>query len=221
MLDFFAGSATTAHAALMHSIHNAAVRHILVQLPEAIEDKQYNSIADIAKERIRRAGNQIREELERQFDLEGRENLDLGFKVLKLDQSNFKQWQAPDKEISEEALVEQMELNVDHVLPDASEEDLLYELLIKAGVMPTEQIETIELAGHSLFSVADHSLLVYLGEQIDKPCIDAVLVLAPSEFICLDKAFEGQDQLKANTVKTFQTHNEGREEIDRIDFKTV
>jgi len=201
-----------------------------VQLPELTDQDSsarrvgFKNIADISKERIRRASNKLRkDELTTTSSLcfESQQECDLGFKVLKLNQSNFKLWQAPVKDVSDEELLEQMELNVDHIDPDASQEDLLYELLIKAGVMPTENVEQIELAGHKLFSVAEGSLLVHLEDDIDQALIDAVLAKAPRQFICLDKAFHGNDQLKTNAVKTFEAFNQGKEKIDQIDFKTV
>lgn len=114
-----------------------------------------------------------------------------------------------------------MELNVDHIDPNANQEDLLYELLIKAGVMPTEKVERVELSGHQLFSVAGGTLLVHLEDDIDQSLVDAVLAKAPGQFICLDKAFHGNDQLKTNAVKTFESFNQGKEKIDQIDFRTV
>ncbi|MGD8175796.1 site-specific DNA-methyltransferase [Marinimicrobium sp. ARAG 43.8] len=227
VLDFFSGSGSLAEAVYRENLSGFQTRFLLVQLPEPCEDGSeaekmgLSTISDIAKERIRRAGNKVREESEGQLDFNGQEELDIGFKVLKLNQSNFKLWQAPAKDISEEELLQQMELNVDHIDPNATQEDLLYELLIKAGVLPSERIETIELAGHSLFSVADGVLLVHLEDTIDQALIDAVLKKAPGQFICLDKAFHGNDQLKTNAVKTFEAHNQGKEKIDQIDFKTV
>lgn len=228
VLDFFSGSATTAHAVMQYNAKAAGhLKFIMIQLPEICEEGSeafkagYKTIADIAKERIHRAGKKIRNELESQLDLDNNEKIDLGFKVLKLDQSNFKQWQAPDKDISDEKLLAQMELNIEHITPNASQEDLLYELLIKAGVKPTERIEQIDLAGHKLFSVAEGLLFVHLEDQIDQALIDAVLAQAPGQFICLDKAFHRVDQLKTNAVKTFQAYNQGKEKIDQIDFKTV
>lgn len=179
------------------------------------------TIADVAKERIRRAGSKIRTEIEGQLDLDNKKNSDLGFKVLKLNQSNFKPWQFPDKTISDESLIHQMELAVDHIDPSASQEDLLCELLLKAGLKPTEAIEQINLAGHKVFSVSGGELLVHLENAINQPLIDAVLEKAPSQFICLDKAFHANDQLKTNAVKTFANFNQGKEKIDRIEFKTV
>ncbi|MDW1875396.1 site-specific DNA-methyltransferase [Vibrio sp. Vb1026] len=228
VLDFFAGSATTAHSVYNVSVSdNQDIKFILVQLPEPTKAGSkakkdgFNYISDIAKERIRRAGQKIRTELERRPDSDSKPLPDLGFKVFKLDQSNFKQWQAPGKDVSDEELLSQMELLVEHVEPDVSQEDLLYELLIKAGIMPTEKVETIELAGQSLFSVAEGALLIHLAETISKPLIDAVLELAPSQFICLDSAFHGNDQLKANTVQTFNAYNQSRDKIEQIEFKTV
>jgi len=87
--------------------------------------------------------------------------------------------------------------------------------------MPTEKVEQIELANHTLFSVADDTLLIHLDDVIDQALIDAVLATVPSQFICLDKAFHRNDQLKTNAVKTFAAFNQGKEKIDQIDFKTV
>lgn len=231
-MDFFSGSGSTGEAVLdLIAEESSDLRFILVQLPEPnLENDKtgkaalkagYKTIADISKERIRRAGARIRSETENQLDLEGNKELDLGFKVLKLNQSNFKQWQAPEKDISDEDLLAQMELNIEHIDPQASQEDLLYELLIKAGVRPTESIEQIQLAGHKLYSVAEGSLFVHLEDDIDQALMDAVLTKAPGQFICLDKAFHGNDQLKANAMHTFHAYNQGKEKIDQIDFKTV
>ena len=226
ILDFFSGSSSLPHAVLnCNKLDKHRRKFIAVQIPEPIDPCSiagkygFGTISELSRERIRRAGSQIREKQPNQLNLEG-DNLDLGFKVLKLNQSNFKQWQAPLKDIADDELLQQMELNVDHIDPNASQEDLLYELLIKAGIMPTKKIEKIELAGQRLFSV-DEELLVHLEGDIDKALIDAVLVKAPQKFICLDKAFHGNDQLKANAVKTFEAFNQGKEKIDHIDFKTV
>ncbi|MFT6476058.1 MAG: adenine-specific DNA-methyltransferase [Zhongshania aliphaticivorans] len=227
-LDFFSGSATSAIASQYFNVKkDVNVSYIQIQLPEAIEKSSevfqagLRTIADVSKERIRRAGKKIRTELEAKLDFDDHQNLDLGFKVLKLDKSNFKQWQAPSKDVSEQELIQQMELNVDHVDPNASQEDLLYELLLKAGLMPTERLEIIALAGHSLFKVGDDSLYIYLGKNVDQALIDAVLQAKPEQFICLDKAFHGNDQLKANAVKNFAHFNQGKLGFDRIEFKTV
>jgi len=228
VLDFFSGSATAAHAVMQHNAKDGGKRKfIMVQLPEICEETSeafkagYGTIAEISKERIRRAGEKIKSELSGGLDFKESQDFDIGFKVLKLNQSNIKPWQAPSKDVSEQELIQQMELNVDHVDPNASQEDLLYELLLKAGLMPTERLETIALAGHSLFKVGDDSLYIYLGKNVDQALIDAVLHAKPEQFICLDKAFHGNDQLKANAVKNFAHFNQGKQGFDRIEFKTV
>ncbi len=226
-LDFFSGSGSLAEAIYRENLTGASTKFVLIQLPEPCEKGSeaqkigFNTIADLAKERIRRVGSIIRKEHPDMLNFDGPPNLDLGFKVFKLNQSNFKLWQTLARDISDEELLHQMELNVDHIAPDASQEDLLYELLIKAGVMPTEKVEQIELASHKLFSVAEGTLLVHLENNIDQALIDAVLAKAPKQFICLDKAFHGNDQLKTNAVKTFEAFNQDKEKIDQIDFKTV
>lgn len=236
VLDFFAGSATTAEAVFRSNAQGKGTKFIVVQLPEQIDPDNREQkaalkfctdrnlqprVSELSKERLRRCVSGIRKDEGNQLELNSVQSIDFGFKVLRLNQSNFKLWRAPAKDISDEELLQQMELNVDHIDPNAGQEDLLYELLIKAGVMPTETVEQIELAGHTLFSVADGSLLVHLEDDIDQALLDAVLAKEPGQFICLDKAFHGNDQLKTNAVKTFEAFNQGKEKIDQIDFKTV
>lgn len=228
VLDFFSGTATTAVAVLQSNLEcSRRLKFIMVQLPELIEEELpeelrfIRTVSDLSKERIRRVGAIIRGQVGERLPDADNTKIDLGFKSLKLDQSNFKPWQAPDKDVSDAELIQQIELSVDHVDPNASQEDLLYELLLKAGVKPTEKIEVISLAGHQVFSVAEGHLLVHLDNQLDQALIDAVLKQAPSQFICLDKAFHGNDQLKTNAVRTFATFNNGKVGLDRVDFKTV
>jgi len=219
VLDFFAGSASTAHDVIKQNIEDSGTRkYIMVQLPEPCEEKSeafkagYQTIADIGKERIRRAAAKIKQE---NPDYNG----DLGFKVLKLDQSNFKHWQAPDRDTPDEELIEQLQIHIDHVQTDADPEAILYELLIKAGFMPTEKVETLTLAGKTVYSIGKGSLLICLENSIDQALIQAIADAEPGQFICLDKAFQGNDQLKANAVQTFKALNENRDV--NIEFRTV
>ncbi len=276
VLDFFSGSCTTAHAVIsLNKKDNGNRKFIMVQLPEPCDQNSeafkagYKTIADIGKERIRRAINQMKEspessskpspsennKLKQQtlFDdgipqnnesgstqtaLESTvNNLDLGFKVLKLDKSNFKQWQKLDPATPPEKIEKQLELFVEHIEPKASQEDLLYEILIKAGFMPTTKISILELKDGKLsdtdektspepsslnvFSVENGALLLCLEKTITKELIDAVADCEPMQFICLDAAFNGNDQLKANAVQTFAARNMQREKHNQIVFKTV
>jgi adenine-specific DNA-methyltransferase len=237
VLDFFAGSSTTAHAVLdLNREDNGNRKFIMVQLPEPCDVNSeayksgYETIADIGKERIRRVIAKIKEEQEAKeengeaglFDgQEEKPELDLGFKVLKLDRSNFKIWDSPDPEASEEDIKEQLELYVDHIDPKASQEDILFELLLKSGYKPTEKAVTKELAGKNVFSIAEGALLVCLEEEITRELIDAVAEAEPKRFICLDKGFKGNDQLKANAVQTFAARNQDRDKAEQIVFRTI
>ncbi|MBF0556594.1 MAG: site-specific DNA-methyltransferase, partial [Nitrospirae bacterium] len=182
----------------------------------------YKTIADIGKERIRRVIKKLNEEQEGKLDLDGASAQERGFKVLKLDKSNFKQWQklSPDAEPVqiEKQLFDHIK-NIDH---KATPEDLLFEILIKAGFMPAEKVQTITLADIPVFSIAEGGLLICLAEKITKELINSVAEdKRVQRFICLDKAFGGNDQLKANAVQTFNARNMGNEEHNQILFRTV
>jgi len=237
ILDSFSGSCTTAHAVLnLNKQDNGLRKFIMVQLPEPCDENSeafkagYKTIADIGKARIRRVIQKIKVEQAAKAKedaealpgmAESRPALDLGFKVFKLDKSNFKIWDGADPDISEEKLARQLELHIDHINPRSSAEDALYELLLKAGYKLTETVMQKELAGNTVFSVADGELLICLENQITRELIDAVAETEPARFICLDRAFHGNDQLKANAVQTFEARNQGRDKSRQIVFRTV
>lgn len=228
VLDFFAGSATTAHAVLdLNKQDGGQRKFILVQLPEPCgEDTEafkagYRTIADIGKERIRRVINKLNAEQQGKLDLEGDADQDRGFRVLKLDQSNFKPWRPLAASASVADIEQQLFAHVDHLEADATSEDLLFEILLKAGFAPTAQAEQRMLAGIPVFSVAEGALLICLAEGVSKELIDAVVAENPQQFICLDAAFGGNDQLKSNAVQTFKAHNLQKEKHNQIVFKTV
>ena len=237
ILDFFSGACTTAHSILNLNNHdNSKRKFIMVQLPETCDEKSdafkagYMSIADIGKERIRRVIKKIKKERDAkindpQNNLPGMEeelpDIDLGFKVLKLDRSNFKVWDGANPDATEEEIAEQLEMFVDHIDSDATQEDILYELLLKSGYMPTERIEKLEMVGKTLFSISKGKLLICLEDEITRELIDAVADASPSQFICLDKSFKGNDQLKANAVQTFAAQNQSQDKGEQIVFRTV
>ena len=228
ILDFFAGSATTAHAVLdLNKQDGGNRKFILVQLPEPCgEDSEafkagYRTIADIGKERIRRVIQKLNAEQEGKLDLEGDAEQDRGFRVLKLDQSNFKPWRPIDASASVAEIEQQLFAHVDHLEADATPEDLLFEILLKAGFVPTAKAEQRLLADIPVFSVAEGALLICLAEGVSKELIDAVVEENPQQFICLDAAFGGNDQLKSNAVQTFKAHNLQKEKHNQIVFKTV
>lgn len=237
VLDFFSGSASTAHAVLdLNSVDGSKRKYIMVQLPEPCEEESearkagFNSIADIGKERIRRVIKKVEKEqtaetIEAKGDLirsqEEPTVTDLGFKVLKLDRSNFDVWDGAQQEPTDEKLAKQLEAFVEHIDPKATQEDILFELLLKAGFKPTEKIEKKEFAGKAVFSIAEGLLLICLEDEITKELIETIAEAEPLQFICLDRGFKGNDQLKANAVQTFAARNQSRDKQDQIVFRTV
>lgn len=224
ILDFFAGSATTAHAVMQLNKEDGGNRKfILVQMPELCDEKSeaykagYKTIADIAKERIRRAGKKIQEEIadenkkkkeELNFEKTAENaKLDTGFKVFKLAESNFKQWRQPTEYTAEE-LEKQLKLFIDPVAENANIENMVYELLLKSGKDLNVKIESKE--GYSLI---DGNELALILENVSEELISNVISHKPKKVIALDRIFNGNDQLKTNT--TLQMKDAG------VEFKTI
>jgi adenine-specific DNA-methyltransferase len=205
VLDFFAGSGTTAHAVFdLNKQDGGTRRFILVQLPEPTGRGDYPTIADIAKERVRRAIAKLNEEDAGKLDLDGGKQRARGFRVFKLAESNFNPWNA-DVAHDKSSLEEQLELHVDHVRQGRTPEDLLYEILPKSGFELTTPVETVQLAGATVHSVAGGALLVCLERELTLDLIRAIAERAPERVVCLDEGFAGNDQLKANAVQIFKT----------------
>jgi len=242
ILDFFAGSGTTAHAVMDLNREDGGNRKfICVQLPEICEEKGeawnagYKTIAQVSKERIRKAILKIQEEIEteiKKIDLkikelkselpteETKEEIEnlrtktkqlkeqiLGFKVLKLNDSNFKQWQQIEGK-DYKALAEQMKLFVDPVSETATIENMVYELLLKSGKDLNSTIEKND--GYFLINGNEMALIL---EKVSQEIITEVMSEYPKKVIALDKLFKGNDQLKTNTV--LQMKDAG------IEFKTI
>ena len=232
ILDFFAGSATTAHAVMQLNAEDGGKRkYICVQLPEPCDEKTeahkagYQTIADIGRERIRRAAKKIAAEKDSQkYSQKRGEKLDLGFKAFSLAPSNFAVWEGDVDKIKN--LEKQLELHADHIDPSSSSEDILYELLLKSGFALTAPIETMKLAGKQVFSInagndSNHSnaLLICLEKQLTQKLMDAIADKNPAQVICLDAGFQSNDQLKTNAVQTFKSRTQ-REESEIV-FRTV
>lgn len=233
IMDFFAGSATTADAVLQANREDGGKRkYILVQLPEPLDPSKGEQktaaefcknhsmelkITELSKERIRRAAKKIEEEQNGQLDFNGGEKPDLGFKVFKLSRSNFKVWEGDVEKI--ENLEQQLFDHVDHIDGASKPESILYELLLKSGFPLTTRVETIQLAGKDVFSVEDGALLICLDKDLTQEVIDAIADANPCQVICLDDGFKGNDQLKANAVQTFKAR--AQEEESEIVFRTV
>jgi adenine-specific DNA-methyltransferase len=213
VLDFFAGSGTTAHAVLDSNDRDSRSRRfILVQLPEPLStgDSEQTSgavmcdllgvprnIAELTKERVRRAIAKLNEE-------EGEANgQDRGFRVFKLAESSFNVWDAqPSRQLA--AFEEQLRLHVDNVRDERSADDVLFELLLKSGYPLSATIESLELDGKRVFSVADGALLVCLDRGLSLELMRVVAERKPERFVVLDEGFAANDQLKANAVQIFK-----------------
>ena len=199
ILDFFSGSGTTAHAVMqLNAEDGGSRRFICVQLPEETDEKSearkagFDTIAEIAKERIRRAGRQISDGLQ-----DGSE-IDTGFKVFKLAESGFKQWRQPEQ-ADTEALQRELSLNIDSVLSETPSENLLYELMLRMGLKLTCKVSFSD----DVYFVEDEDtggLYAFLLKRVDQGFIDAVLEKNPVKVAVLDRLFDGDDALKSNTV---------------------
>jgi adenine-specific DNA-methyltransferase len=206
ILDFFAGSGTTAQAVLeLNNQDNGNRKFILVQLPEPTSRKDYPTIADITKERVRRVIQKLNKEDDGTLPLNGEQKQDRGFRVFKLTESNFKAWNAnvPNGDVG--ALQQQLELHIDHVRDGRSAEDILYEILLKSGFPLTTPVEVLTLAGKTVYSVAGDALLICLERELTLDLIRAMAEQKPERVVCLDSGFANNDQLKANAVQIFKT----------------
>lgn len=251
IFDFFAGSATTAHAVLELNKEDGGNRKfILVQLPEPCDEESeafkagYKTIADISKERIRRVIKRLDSrqtgtsydlpdsKINQNNEIEAQQKLftekenpvnqinpanpgsDNGFKVFKLSSSSFKIWCGND--ITDENLEQQLEMFTDPVREGSEKENMLYELILKAGYLLTDKIKY----KNKLYYVKEGELILAL-EEINQEIIDTVLTPAPSgragagpqKVITLDRLFTGNDQLKTNAVLQMKDAE--------IDFKTI
>jgi adenine-specific DNA-methyltransferase len=245
ILDFFGGSGTTAQAVLELNKEDGGNRKfILVQLPEPCDEESeafkagYKTIADISKERIRRVIKRLNHGLDglkddtdkpepqqqmlfkaevknqRNPEISVIRDSDIGFKVFKLSSSNFKIWRG--SEITDENLEQQLEMFTNPVREGSEKENMLYELILKAGYLLTDSIEY----KNKLYYVKGGELILAL-EEINQKIIDTILTPGPSgragaglqKVITLDQLFTGNDQLKTNAVLQMKDAE--------IDFKTI
>ncbi len=173
IVDFFSGASTTAHATIQLNLEDSGKRKfIMVQLPELTDEKSeaykagYKNICEIGKERIRRAGDKIVSENK---DKEGIENLDIGFKVFKLDSSNLKSWDSSMDNLEQNLLD-----MVSNLKQDRTNEDLLYEILLKSGIELTAKIEEIKVGYNTLYNIGQGALLACLDDKITQDVIDEI-----------------------------------------------
>ena len=184
ILDFFSGSATTAHAVMQLNAEDGGNRKfIMVQLPEATDEKSeaykagYKNICEIGKERIRRAGKKIKEESPLTT-----QNLDTGFRVLKLDSSNMQDVYYRPEDSTEQTLFE------DNIKPDRSSEDLLFQVVLECNLPLSAKIETENIAGKEVFSVNEGYLIACFDEKVNEDVIKEVAKRQPYYFVMRDSS---------------------------------
>tara|TARA_Y100001937_G_C7135104_1_gene339517 strand:+ start:4378 stop:6282 length:1905 start_codon:yes stop_codon:yes gene_type:complete len=214
-LDFFAGSATTCEAIYRMSLEKGKNYHfIAVQLPEKCDETTeaykagFQTISALSIERIRKAGAHLKISIDSSSTND--KDIDLGVRKFSLQPSCFKGWEGAS--VGDEMQLQGLlDLNVSNVKEGVTQQELLFEILIKAGFEATESVEPINLIGKVVFSISNRALLICLEEQLTAEFIEAVIELEPMQFICLDKGFQGNDQLKANTAQAFKARSQNSE----------
>jgi len=211
ILDFFSGSATTAHAVMQLNAEDAGKRRfIMVQLPEVCDDKSeavkagYKNICEIGKERIRRAGQKIKEEITDQARNDGKDkakDLDIGFRVFKLDSSNMKDvYYTPDE-------YAQMNFNLDgfedNIKPNRTDEDLLFQVMLDLGVPLSARIRQ----NGDIWNVNDNYLIACFG-RVDTELITEIAKQKPYYAVFRDSSFSS-DSAMVNFEQVFATHSPG------------
>jgi adenine-specific DNA-methyltransferase len=201
VLDSFAGTGTTAEAIInANEQDNVGARFVLIQLPEPLKEDPKRTMADIARERaVRRAKTLPKAKA-------------TGVRCFSLSDSSFR---APSGilPLGKEAIAEQLRMLVNNVKDGRTDEDLLFEVLLKAGFKLTDTVEHIRVAGQLVFSVAEGMLLICLDRKVTKECLRALIERNPARIVCLDVAFEGNDQLKTNMMLEMRSHG--------IEFRTI
>ncbi len=204
VLDFFSGSATTAHATIKLNAQDGGKRKfIMVQLPELTDEKSpaykagYKTICEIGKERIRRAGTKIKEEA----GLDA-QNLDTGFRVLKCDTSNMKDvyYNPAEYEVNMFSRLE------DNIKEDRTPEDLLFQVMLDLGVLLSSKIEETTIAGKKVFNVEDNYLIACFDSDVTEETIKAIAKQKPYYFVMRDSSM-ANDSVATNFEQIFATYS--------------
>lgn len=212
ILDFFSGSSTTAQAVMeLNSEDNCNRKYIMVQIPELLNEKSiaskkgYKNICEIGKERIRRAGDKIKEENK---DKEGIENLDIGFKVFKLDSSNINRWDPSYEQDLEHNLLS----SVENIKEGRTEEDILYEVLLKYGIDLNMLIEEHDINGKKVFDIGFGAIIACLDDNISLEVVEGIGKLKEElnpdtcRVVFMDNGFSS-DSVKTNAIQILKRFN--------------
>jgi len=220
VMDFFAGSGTTGHAVfLANAQDNGHRRFVLIQLPEQIqfdeneEAPKYKSIFDITCERIRRAAKSILESTHSTLLSRSIDDLDFGFRALKLAESNFIVWDASKIVGNEKKLEQELFAQVEHVLPGRTSQDILFELMLKSRYELTTPVESVNIGKCEVWKVAGGEMVTVIDSGLTVEVIRTIASWKPVSVVILDRCFSTDDSLKANARKIF--------EDAKINLKTV
>lgn len=204
IIDFFSGSATTAHAVMQLNAEDGGKRKfIMVQLPEVCAENTeaykagYKNICEIGKERIRRAGKKIKEE-----NPLTTQDLDIGFRVLKCDSSNMEDVYFTPKEYMDK----QQSLFIDNIKKDRSDEDLLFDAMLKLDTPLSSKIEKISIAGKTVYNVAQGHLMACFDKNVTDEVITAIAKEMPSYFVMRDSS-QADDSVAINFEQIFNTYS--------------
>lgn len=204
ILDFFSGSATTAHAVMQLNAEDGGKRKfIMVQLTEVCAENSeaykagYKNICEIGKERIRRAGQKIKEE-----NPLTTQDLDIGFRVLKCDSSNMEDVYFTPKEYMDK----QQSLFVDNIKKDRNDEDLLFDAMLKLDTPLSSKIEKITIAGKTVYNVAQGHLMACFDKNVTDEVITAIAKEMPSYFVMRDSS-QADDSVAINFEQIFNTYS--------------
>ena len=205
VLDFFSGSATSAHAVMQLNAEDGGHRKfIMVQLPEKTDEKSeaykagYKNICEIGKERIRRAGRKIKEDA----GLTAPADLDIGFRCLRLDSSNMENVYYTPEETQQQDLFSL----VDNVKPDRTPEDLLFQVMLDLGVLLSSPIEATEIAGKKVFNVANGFLLACFDHDVTDETVKAIAQMKPYYAVFRDSSM-ANDSVATNFDQIFETYS--------------
>jgi len=204
ILDFFSGSATTAHAVMQLNADDGGHRKfIMVQLPEKTDAKSeafkagYENICEIGKERIRRAGAKLKEE-----NPMTTQDLDIGFRVLKCDLSNMKEVYYNPAELEISLLTDL----TDNIKEDRTAEDLLFQVMLDLGIMLSAKVEQTTLDGKTVFNVNGNHLVACFDKEITDETIKAIAKQEPYYFVMRDNGF-ANDSVATNFEQIFATYS--------------
>ena len=205
VLDFFSGSATTAHALMQFNTEKRKhCKFVLAQVPESTDEKGtaykagYKNICEIGKERIRRAGRKIKEEA----GLTAPADLDIGFRCLRLDESNMKPVYYTPDEVGQQDLFSL----VDNVKEDRTPEDLLFQVMLDLGVLLSSSIVVKEIAGKKVFNVADGFLLACFDHDVTEETVKAIAQMKPYYAVFRDSSM-ANDSVATNFDQIFETYS--------------